>query len=325
MLVFDPKAARLFDKDCAMSLSIQKFLTCSLIVSTMFLALPANAEECEGLGDNPDWQNGMNAIRDAFDKADYDAVLLKGEDLSFICSRSPKLNYYIASAHAAKGSYSDAAAFFEIAGDATRDFETAPDLVQKIYYGRYEAEHPERSEAAVTALTQENESLRKERTLLSKTNESLEKQMAAVRSHSGATPSGDSSDDAARICLTDKLADDKAGLWTGVGVGAGGIVLTIVGSVLVTKMDKYKHTGFHEEQLDAAEAAKYGRQAGSVRVQDYKVSEGYVAGWTLLGAGIAFTVTGAVLSGIYGYKVSHDEDRFALGISPFGASFGMTF
>ncbi len=301
----------------------------------LLLAGNAFADDCENLGSNQQWKDGLYEVKASLENGNYDAVLLKGEELSFICSRSPKLNYYIGSAYAAKNDFENAKVYFEIAGDSTYEFATTPELSKDIFYGRYEAEHPERTEAAVKALTDE-------RDLYAQKVKALEEQQKSVKNggeqnRNAADAEKNSNENQQEntslleqmSCRTlgafDQIYDYGIPMWTGIGVALVGAVVTTVGGVLIAKMDKYEHTGYHEEVLNEREAAQYGRVAGLVNIQDYKVGGGYIAGWTLLGVGITATITGTILAGIYGYKLSHFDESYSFGIAPNGVSFGMTF
>lgn len=86
------------------------------------------------------------------------------------------------------------------------------------------------------------------------------------------------------------MADSyKTMMWTGVGVGGGGILMTVIGGVLIGVMDVAKDPG----ELKSGEDYKI-----------LKLNNGYVAGWTMLGIGIGLTAVGAALAGYGGYSYS---------------------
>ena len=293
-----------------------------LIFSTLLLPCTAFADDCEQLDKNKDWKTGISQIQNMFESGDYDSVLQKGEELSYICPRSPFLNYYIGAAYKEKGDLENAAVYLEIAGDSTNEFATTADMLQKIFYARYEAEHADRSESAVEALKKENAALIAEREQNAKAVDEIKQSISTCQS----TELENRANDALRKGFADlELAlDYGVNMWAGIGTGIAGIIVTTVGGVLIAKSDKYSHTGYHEAYLTENEAAKYDRAAGTVIMQDYKINGGYIAGWTLLGVGITATMTGAILAGVYGYNITH-FDSYAIGIAPNGISFGMTF
>ena len=102
----------------------------------------------------------------------------------------------------------------------------------------------------------------------------------------------------------------KTLMWTGVGIGAGGLALTGAGIALLATSNPGKIE--HDDD------------------KGYKVNHEplYAVGWGLTGLGVGLLVTGAVLTGIYGYKyqkfkAQHNDISF--GISPTSIRFSMTF
>lgn len=314
-----------------MFLRIDKTLASAVFFLTNIICASALADDCENLKTNREWTAGMRQIRADYNNKNYDVVLSRGEELSYHCARSPELNYYIGKSYEAKGLKDDALVYLGIACDSAADFETSPEIVRDIYYSRYELEHPDTSLASVNALKQENARIKHENKLFQEQIEALREYNSTLSNTSVQSESESSSSPVIQETISvsnslNTLEDAYTGImWAGIGIGIGGAVITGIGGALVGTSDKYSHTGFHEEELSAADAVEYGKNPGIVRIQDYKIAPSFVAGWTLVGAGIAATVTGIILAGVYGSKKSHVGEDFSLNISPLGFDFGLRF
>ena len=114
----------------------------------------------------------------------------------------------------------------------------------------------------------------------------------------------------ARFRMENQVASDyekvnKQILWSGVGIGVGGIVLAATGFALA----------YHSHPVEFTEL----NQAYSVKTQ-------YTAGWYLAGTGIAMFISGVIMSGVAGYRLTRIKNSaFAFEISPTGGSFRMVF
>ncbi len=106
----------------------------------------------------------------------------------------------------------------------------------------------------------------------------------------------------------DESLYNKKLMWTGVGLAAGGLILAGTGAAFAATA----------KEADAFEKTK----------DDHiKPTGKFTCGWGLVGAGTALAVTGAVLTGIFGYRYTHTADNvdYAVTIAPNGTSFRMTF
>ena len=114
----------------------------------------------------------------------------------------------------------------------------------------------------------------------------------------------------ARFQLENQVSSDyekvnRQILWSGVGVGVGGIALAVTGFALA----------YHSDPVEFSEPK------GA-----YKVRKDYTVGWCLAGTGIAMLISGVIMSGVAGYRLTKMKNNaFALDISPTGGSFRMTF
>lgn len=91
-------------------------------------------------------------------------------------------------------------------------------------------------------------------------------------------------------------------MWTGAGVGIAGVVLTAVGASL-------------------------GATADNTTGDGRQISMGYLAGWTMFGAGLGMVAAGAIVAGIAGYRYTHVENSvgYAFEIAPNRAAFSLQF
>ena len=318
-----------------MFLRIHKALVSAAFLTASLFCATAWADDCENLKNNMEWTAGMGQLQLEFNNKDYDAVIARGEDLSYLCARSPELNYFIGKAYAAKGSNDEALVYLGIAGDSIADFQSSPDLVRDIYYARYEIEHPNTGSGNLNAIKgdmnalqnenarikQDNKTCQDNLAALKKDNSAIQDKLEALKKDSSACPQVETTcpqcpqTDSSAIPLaitgdTTVLKKTYSDLfWAGLGVGIGGVALTSVGGGLVGTVKKYTHEG-----IDA-----------STGNHKYKIAPGYITGWTFIGAGLAATVTGFALATVYGIKLNHLNEDVSLNISPMGFDFSVKF
>ena len=304
-----------------MFMRFHKFFAPALFLTTSLFCATALADDCEDLNNNPEWTTGMVQLQAEFNLKDYDAVLSRGEDLSYLCARSPELNYYIGKAYAAKGSTDDALVYLGIAGDAIADIPTSPEIVRDIYYTRYEIEHPNSNADDLNALKNENARIEQEK-------KTCQNELDALKNTP--VPSSPSQDNDAPTVFP-SVASASSGMdelkkpyreimWAGIGIGIGGVVLTSIGGGLAGSSTKYSRTGSDPGYRELEDGKKIG-----IQVQKYRIAPGYLAGWTFIGAGIAATITGVVLASVYGIKLNHLNDDISFNISPMGFDFSLKF
>ena len=255
-----------------------KFLSAALFVCGIFIASNAFAEDCNNLGNNAEWRSGMAEIQSLYQSNEYNKALDKAKALYAICSISPTLLYYTGLILDEQGDDERALIYYQKASENISQMGVEPGIARQIWYARYEGEHPDRTEEAV-AIKDDTISI-------------LSKQAAEYEAQSKMASTEAFSESADKI---------QTLLWTGVGVGGGGLVMLVAGAVLLG-MDRNPLDGLNENPNRAA-------------------------GWAMLGAGIGLTVVGAVTAGIAGYHYSKTKEDAVLsfGVSPTGASFGMTF
>ncbi|MBR4985594.1 MAG: hypothetical protein IKY83_07640 [Proteobacteria bacterium] len=265
---------------------VSKCVLCLIVlIVALFPVMAHAADGCDSLSDNAQWQKGIQTLVEMMKADQMQDAKRQAKALSEICSNSPTLNYLQGKISEALDEKSDALYYYQKASENTYTFAVDPDTAKKIWYARYENEHPERTKGAV-ASTSERMS-------------SLEAENAQLR---------------ALAPYKDKHLDNvKALMWTGVGLGAGGLVLAGVGAGIIATNEPCEIVA-HDD----------GRNPYT-----FKDKPVYSVGWALVGVGAGLTVTGAILAGIYGFKYTHfeinDESEVSLMLSPTSVSLGLTF
>ncbi len=264
------------------------------LLTCLWLPSVGMAQNCTDLSTNETWMTKLQEMGASVATKEWDAALNTGRELYAICSDSPILNYYIGISLQAKGERVKSMQYLIAASENTMKFATPAETSRKIFFALYEAEHPDRTEQAIGELKDKIASLEN----ANQTNaDETKKQEELV------------------LTQTDLHASDlKKAMWTGAGIGLAGILFTVAGGTLAF-MDS-SHIEGHEFNMI---------ENGNVAVKE-KVKPMYSAGLGMLGAGLAMTLAGAVVTGIFGYKYTHFEDHsLSFAVTPEQISFGMTF
>ncbi len=266
----------------------------TLGMSMMMLAMGASqalAEECEKL--DASWESQIQKLSDLLQAQRYDDAKVLFDAMEKRCSRSPMLNYYEGKRRELIHDEEGAKKYFQRASEYTYDFAVEAEKSKEIWYKRYEAENPENSKEVYQRMKKESEAaVESVNVLETRIHERLAKE------------------------LEEKERAYRIGLWSGVGVGIAGLVMLGIGSGFILGMDK---------QYSRSES-ETGKEGGD-RQQHYRIKTSYNANLAVVGVGAAAVVVGAVLTGIYGYKLTHLDDSmtFSLQIAPNSAAFVMTF
>ncbi len=266
----------------------------SLFSATAF----AQDDPCYSLDANEDWWRLFSEFSSAFTAKDYKLALAKTQELQNICARSAVLNLSIATTYRELGEDTNALKYYRIAAENSKEFNVPDEMLQKIWYGRYELEKKDilcnRSE--LDTVKGENEA-NKQR--IQELNAELDASKQATE-------------------YSQRLREEEHGrfktiLWTGVGVGAAGLVLGITGGALLGSIDPVNEIGCKDT---LCKETKYVKLHGAYR-----------PAWTLVGLGIGMTAAGALMAGIGGYFYSHGSDSVALSweIGPGSLEMGLTF
>lgn len=254
----------------------------------------ALAEDCDNLDRNRTWVNQFEKLQGSVIRGEYTEALQFANSLFQICSRSPAANYYAAQALAGLGENVKAVQFFQKASEYTSEFVVAPEMSRQIWYARYEAEYPERSDAGIAAIHEEMAKLRLE---LDERNEALDHLQTQVKT---------SADD----------AHEKYGaiMWSGAGIGIAGVAMTVVGGLFA--FNAFDFDLYEDVTSDPRDDHR-----------KYEIKNFYRAGWALFGAGLALTVTGAFMAGFGGYQYTHADENLTISVHvlPTSAAFEMVF
>ncbi|MBQ9395722.1 MAG: hypothetical protein IJU23_09450 [Proteobacteria bacterium] len=239
----------------------------------------------------------MQFVKNAVETKSWDDALTRARTLVKICPNSPKLNYYISLALAGKDDKIKSLQYIQKASDNTFTIATPPESAKLIWYARHDAEFPERTESAIAELTQDNKS---------KTE--------------------------ALIAAQQDLHEDHAiGLWTGVGLGAAGLVLIATGTTLALWDDQhYTPTGRGGLYFTTDSDNKFNidnEDEDYYSTYTYKENPKYIWGISLLSIGAAFVISGTILSAVFGYKYSRSKQAvdYTLNISSNHLTFNLSF
>ena len=267
----------------------------NLLASCLFAAAIASPTlafaDCDALDQNTTWNQGLMQIQKQVESAKYAEALETAQPLFAICQESPVLLYYTGLAMRGTGDEERAKIYFQKSSESLSKMAAEPELSQKIWYTRYEAEHTESTPDAIKEKERTIESLSKQVADLNKEKQHLEQSSVELSASSG-----------------NEVIHYHQVMWTGIGIGIGGLAITTVGAVLV---------GLSKDSDEAMEVKTGTLSENGIRI----------AGWTLLGTGIGLTAAGIVTAGIGGYHYSKAKEDavMSLQVAPMGASFRMTF
>lgn len=263
--------------------------------------------DCSTMNDEQ-WIELSGDMASAYDRGDYDEALRIGKQLTLICNRSPIVNFTISEIYRKTGNEVESDKYASRATDYIVEYPVPAALNERIWLRAAEVKLPYKKQAAdlqenLTKVEGELNACNEEKTALvdSGTNLNATIQENAIRSE---------------YLLKESKSSWGAAMWSGVGITVAGIALTATGAALASSVDKVEKSG---EATD--------KKSG------YAITKPYIASWALLGAGIAMTVGGTVLTGIAGYNYTHidldndgvKDESVSFNVSPTSISFGMTF
>ena len=267
----------------------------AVLVSWAFCA-NAFADDCMKLDKNPKWIEGMNVLSVHMAAKNWDEALQTAQELSAICERSPVLNYAMGRIYREKGDNQKTLFHMRQATLSTEEFAVKGKMLEQMWFERYEAEHPEARAESIAARQKDIEDRDAEIARLRDLERQTHDQAMAARVD----------EKAGSIAEKTHYA---AGLWTGVGVAAAGLILTGIGTWFYFDV---KNDGVEYDDDKAK----------------YSASGSYATSWALIGAGIAATVAGSAVAGVMGYFYSHADDADApvsFNISPMSANLTVNF
>ena len=267
-------------------------------------------DACLKLDSNPEWTQKLEALTTHYKEKKFDEALKDAEILNKICDRSPILNYSIGRIYKEMGNDTKALYYTQRATLYTEEFAVRGKVLEQMWSERYEAEHPEarpeaiaKKDSKIAELEAQVADANKMVVAADKRIQTLEMELSKQQTDS-------------RMSSHDEIGAYSAGLWTGVAMGSAGVVLTAVGAGLyVTQKDdaiEYEHE-VKEKDLPKAH----------VKQQNYMHMG-------MMWAGVALSVAGGIVAGIFGYhyaNASKDNanDTVSFGISNTGASLSFSF
>ncbi len=177
----------------------------------------AFANECDDLETNTTWQKGMNTIAQMQKQGNHEQALEETKKLYKICSLAPSLLYMTGESLEATGDKERALIYYQKATENMSQMVVEPGLARKIWYRRYELEHPERTADAISEQQSRIEELTAQAQELEKKNLEL-----SVKDS----------------LMTNPADGFKTLMWTGAGSAIGGAVLAIAGGTMLGVIDK---------------------------------------------------------------------------------------
>lgn len=271
--------------------SAQYFVTALLLCVLGLLIHPQIAfaqDACNELSTNTEWNNGIKVITQLIQSNRYDDARVKAKSLSRICDHSPVLHYLQGKIAHEMGQKQDALLYYQKASEYTYKIEVDPDLAKKIWYARYENEHPERTAESI-----------KETDILLKDKDSL---------YTNTTHQFNQFSE-------DIKSDYYKWMWAGAGIGLGGLVLAGTGIGLLVNNSDPAIIRFEEIMGN-----------GEKRYTQ-KPNTNFVVSCVLMSSGAVLAITGAVLTGVFGYKYSHwtEHAEYSIVVSPNNAALSIQF
>lgn len=176
--------------------------------------LTAFADNCKNLEKDKVWTEGFKKLNDLITAKNWEEALNEGHKLYAYCDRSPLINFYLGHIYQEMGNEKNALNYLRKATDNTDEFKVTGPVLERIWYERYEAEHPE---ARPESIAKMKEALKAE-----------QEKVLAVKDEKK------QSEFDSALSLEKVRANYAAGLWTGVGVGAVGLGLIGAGAGLLS-------------------------------------------------------------------------------------------
>ncbi len=244
----------------------------------------AFADSCDKIGTNATWSQNLKLANDALNAKDYNKALEISRELYEICPRAPYLNFIIGKSLMETGERTKGVMYLQKASDYTSQFVVDPELQRVIWYERYEAEHPERKESALNSLNDMNKQLQEENAKILQENIDLKDK--------------------------DQLKNNIV-MWTGVGIGGAGIIMTGIGAWLGFDKDTYYKVDNKKDENGK-----------------YRIRSKYVGGWAVFGAGLAMMAAGGAMTGIGAYyylRNKKDKSPIDFSMSPTSIDLKFTF
>ena len=130
-------------------------------------------EACDNLNTNAEWNAGIKELVQLVQGNLYEQAKVKAKQMSQQCEQSPVLNYVQGKIAEGLGDSVNARLYFQKASEYTYTYYVDKDMAQKIWYARYENEHPERTAKGIQETTERLNADFTEKLTSQKENEAL--------------------------------------------------------------------------------------------------------------------------------------------------------
>lgn len=174
-----------------------------VLIFCVGVPLTAFADNCKNLEKDKMWTEGFKKLNELITDQNWSEALDEAHKLYAYCDRSPLINFYLGHIYQEMGNEKNALNYLRKATDNTDEFAVTGPVLERIWYERYEAEHPD---ARPENIAKMKEALK---------NVSAEKMQSEFDS---------------ALSLEKVRSNYAAGLWTGVGLAGAGLVLGGVGA-----------------------------------------------------------------------------------------------
>lgn len=294
---------------------MQKILTIASLVLSAFIFFPLTAfADCDDIGSDPDFQKGFKELIKIYESGDYEKTIEAAKPLFAKCKESPAVLYYTGLAFKGQGNIDTAKLYIQKASEALSKYSAEPGISRKIWFDRYEIEHPESTVEAVKARKVMIDALTTQVGEVNSQMDEMRQQMDAVKADKDAYVQKTHDLELAVVSSGD-VTRYKDMMWTGAGLGIGGIAVAIVGGAVFAKNNS-------KLEIDDFEFKYKNNDPETKKITGITGTPNNFyrdLGIGLLSAGIGMTIVGAVMAGINGYYYSNLIEKDADGKVSFNA------
>ena len=281
--------------------SMQKIFVTGLALLALLLPGLAFAD-CNDIG-TPAFQKGVKDLISLYESGQYKKAIDAAKPLFAKCKEAPSVLYYTGLAFRDQGDIENAKVYIQKASEALSKYSAEPGISRKIWYERYELEHPEGTVEAVNTRKIMIDALTTQVGEINKQIDNMRAQMESDRADKDLYIQKNHDLELA-VQSGGDVTRYKNMMWTGAGIGIGGIALIVAGgAVYGTKHNdlKLKDMEFEKNNNTILNGTSDNLQRD--------------LGIGLLSAGIGMTLIGAVMAGINGYYYTHFSNSDADNVS----------
>ncbi len=261
---------------------------CALLVPGLAFA------DCDDIGE-PSFQKGVKELISLYDSGEYQKAIDAAKPLFATCKEAPSVLYYTGLSFRGLGNIDNAKIYVQKASEALSKYSAEPGISRKIWYDRYELEHPESTVEAVNTRKIMIDALTTQVGEVNKQLDTMRDQMESMRTDKEHYIQKSHELELA-VQSTGDVTRYKNMMWTGAGLGIGGVAVLVAGSVLyATNNDELKIKGvtFTDDI----------HTSNNLKGTPDNINRDLGIG--LMSAGIGMTLVGAVMAGINGYYYTH--------------------